>query len=112
MEVHELVCKAIDERKGFDIRDYDTQSLTPFMDHMIVASTNNLRQNNAIAQNIKDKLKENGYTGTIRQEGSQDSKWILLDLADVVVHLFVCEERQVYQLDRLYADVPVQRYDI
>ena len=112
MEVKEIVLKAIDERKGFNICDYDTRSLTPFMDDMIVASTNNLRQNNAIAQNIKDKLKESGYTRSIRQEGNQDSRWILIDLEDIVVHLFVDEERQVYQLDRLYADVPVKVYDL
>lgn len=112
MELNEIVLHAISERKGIDICDYDTKSLTPFVDHMIVASTTNLRQNNAIAQNIKDRLKEIGYKGFIHQEGGQDSKWVLLDLGEVVVHLFVSEERQVYQLDRLYADVPVRVYDL
>lgn len=112
MELNDIVLKAIDEKKGFDIRDYDTTQLTPFMDHMIVASTNNIRQNNAIAQNIKDRLRENGYRGSMRQEGTPESKWLLLDLKEVVVHLFVHDERQVYQLDRLYADVPVVVYDL
>lgn len=112
MELNDIVLKAIDEKKGFDIRDYDMQQLTPFMDHMIIASTNNIRQNNAIAQNIKDRLRENGYKGSIRQEGTQESKWVLIDLKDVVVHLFVHDERQVYQLDRLYADVPMTVYDL
>ena len=43
---------------------------------------------------------------------SADSRWLLIDLKDIVVHLFVREERQVYQLDRLYADVPVETYDL
>lgn len=112
MECREIILKAISEKKGFDIRDYDCQSLTPFMDHMIVASTSNIRQNNAIAQNIKDRLKEQGINREIRVEGDMQSKWILIDLQDVVVNLFVQEERQVYQLDRLYQDVPCHVYDL
>lgn len=112
VEFKEIVLKAISEKKGFDIKEYDTRSLTPFMDSMIVVSTTNIRQNNAIAQNIKDRLKENGFDGTIRIEGNADSKWLLIDLKEIVVQLFVKYERQVYQLDRLYRDVPVIEYDL
>ena len=112
VEFKEIVLKAISEKKGFDIKEYDTRSLTPFMDSMIVVSTTNIRQNNAIAQNIKDRLKENGFDGTIRIEGNADSKWLLIDLNEIVVQLFVKDERQVYQLDRLYRDVPVIEYDL
>lgn len=112
VEFKEIVLKAISEKKGFDIKEYDTRSLTPFMDSMIVVSTSNIRQNNAIAQNIKDRLKENGFDGTIRIEGNADSKWLLIDLKEIVVQLFVKDERQVYQLDRLYRDVPVIEYDL
>ena len=112
VEFKEIVLKAISEKKGFDIKEYETRSLTPFMDSMIVVSTTNIRQNNAIAQNIKDRLKENGFDGTIRIEGNADSKWLLIDLKEIVVQLFVKDERQVYQLDRLYRDVPVIEYDL
>lgn len=112
VEFKEIVLKAISEKKGFDIKEYDTRSLTPFMDSMIVVSTTNIRQNNAIAQNIKDRLKENGFDDTIRIEGNADSKWLLIDLKEIVVQLFVKDERQVYQLDRLYRDVPVIEYDL
>ena len=112
VEFKEIVLKAISEKKGFDIKEYDTRSLTPFMDSMIVVSTTNIRQNNAIAQNIKDRVKENGFDGTIRIEGNADSKWLLIDLKEIVVQLFVKDERQVYQLDRLYRDVPVIEYDL
>lgn len=112
VEFKEIVLKAISEKKGFDIKEYDTRSLTPFMDSMIVVSTTNIRQNNAIAQNIKDRLKENGFDGTIRIEGNADSKWLLIDLKEIVVQLFVKDERQVYQLDRLYRDVLVIEYDL
>lgn len=112
MELNQLVVDAILERKGDQVCDYDCRQLTPFMDHLIVASSTNIRQNNAIAQNIKDKIKENGLDISVRIEGDSNSKWLLVDLKEVVVHLFVKEERDVYQLDRLYADCPVQRYDV
>lgn len=51
------------KKKAQDVRVYDVTSLTPFMDSMIVCSTTNIRQNNAIAQNIKDRLREAGYMG-------------------------------------------------
>ena len=102
MEILDIVVHAICEKKAQDVRVYDVTSLTPFMDSMIVCSTTNIRQNNAIAQNIKDRLREAGY----------GSKWLLIDLKEVVVHLFVNEERQVYNLDRLYSDVPVKTYDL
>ena len=97
MEILDIVVHAICEKKAQDVRVYDVTSLTPFMDSMIVCSTTNIRQNNAIAQNI---------------EGDSGSKWLLIDLKEVVVHLFVNEERQVYNLDRLYSDVPVKTYDL
>lgn len=112
MEILDIVVHAICEKKAQDVRVYDVTSLTPFMDSMIVCSTTNIRQNNAIAQNIKDRLREAGYMGDMHIEGDSGSKWLLIDLKEVVVHLFVNEERQVYNLDRLYSDVPVKTYDL
>lgn len=112
MDVLNTVLKAISERKGENILVYDVSSLTPFLDTMVVASSSNLRQNNAIAANIRDRLKEAGYTGEIREEGTKDSKWLLIDLKDIVVHLFVSDERTMYGLDQLYGDVPVYTYDL
>ena len=82
---------------------------SPFMDTMIVCSTQNLRQNNAVVQSIKDKLKEEGLECDMRVEGRQDSKWILVDLKDVVVNVFVQDERDFYGLDKLYRDVFIDR---
>ncbi|MBD5423931.1 MAG: ribosome silencing factor [Allobaculum sp.] len=110
-KITELVIQAISEKKGHDIEVYDTTSLTPFMDTMIVASSDNLKQNYALAQNIKDRLFEAGYDGNYRVEGTSESRWILVDLKDIVIHLFADHEREVYSLDRLYQECPVQRFE-
>lgn len=104
-----VVIDAIEDKKGTDIRVYDMKTLSPFMDTMIVCSTQNLRQNNAVVQSIKDKLKEEGLECDMRVEGRQDSKWILVDLKDVVVNVFVQDERDFYGLDKLYRDVFIDR---
>ncbi|WP_294729612.1 ribosome silencing factor [uncultured Faecalibaculum sp.] len=105
----DVVIDAIEDKKGTDIRVYDMKDLSPFMDTMIVCSTSNLRQNNAVVQSIKDKLREENLNCDMRVEGRQDSKWILVDLQDVVVNVFVQDEREFYGLDRLYRDVFIDR---
>ena len=112
MELLDVVIQAITEKKGYDVCCYNVAEITPFMDYMIIVSTMNYRQNNAIAQNIKDRVHEFGYRGEYSVEGDGNSRWILIDLKDIVVQLFVQEERKVYDLDRLYADVPVKIYDL
>lgn len=111
-ELTKTVIDAIEDRKGTDIRVYDVRTLSPFLDTMIVCSTSNLRQNNAVVQSIKDKLKEEGLDIDMKVEGRQDSRWILVDLGDVVVNVFVNEERDFYGLDKLYRDVLVERHDL
>ena len=112
MSLKDVVIQAICEKKAMDVREYDCREITPIVDTMVVATSNNIRQSNAIAQNIKDRLKEANLSFEIRIEGKSDSKWLLVDLGSVVVHLFVKEEREVYQIDRLYADCPVVAYEL
>lgn len=111
-ELTRLALSAIESKKAEDIRIYDMKNLTPFVDVMIVCSTNNLRQNNAVVAALRDTLKEHGLAGQFNVEGRQDSRWILIDLGDVVVHVFVKEERDYYGLDRLYRDVLVEKRDV
>lgn len=111
MDVLDTAIKAISEKKATDIEVYDTTSVSPFMDSMIIASTDNVRQNNAVAQNIKDRLYEAGYDGDFKVEGTKESRWLLVDLKDIVIHLFVRDERNLYQLERLYSDCPMTRHE-
>lgn len=111
MDIKGIVLKAINEKKGDNVLVYDTTSVTPYMDCMIIASAANSLQANAIAQNIKDRLFEQGYEGSFKVEGDRDSRWILVDLKDVVVHIFTGEERLVYNLEKLYAECPSDKAD-
>ncbi|MCF0260958.1 MAG: ribosome silencing factor [Erysipelotrichaceae bacterium] len=112
MDVLKTVLEAISEKKGRDILVFNTMPVTPYMDTMIVVTADNNRQNAAIAENIKDRLFEAGYDGIYKVEGTKDSNWILVDLREIVIHLFTASERNVYQIERLYADCEHEVYDL
>lgn len=100
-----LIVNAIDEKKGMDIIVYEYAQLNPYIDYAILTSANNQRQIFAIANNIVDRAHEAGIP-VRRMEGDKDSRWILVDLYTVVVHVFLEEERKIYRLEQLYADLP------
>lgn len=100
------VVKAIDDKKGKDILIYDYHTLNPFIDYTIIASATNQRQVYALAANVVDEARLAGMK-VKRMEGDKDSKWILVDLDTIIVHLFLEDERSIYRLEQLYADLPV-----
>ena len=82
------VVDAIEDIKGFDITVMDVRKLTSMTSYMIVASATSSRQAKAIADNVREKLKEKGYAirGT---EGEKEGEWVLVDLNDIVAHIMV-----------------------
>lgn len=99
-----IILDAIANTKGEDVIVYDFTQVNPFIDRVIICSASNMRQVYAIATNVREKSKENHYS--LRMEGNQDSRWILLDIDEIIVHIFLDEEREVYRLERLYHDLP------
>lgn len=77
-----------------------------FCDFFIILTASSTRRAKAIADNIQEGLKKNNVL--IRnKEGGEDSEWILLDLFDIVVHIFSRNLREFYKLDRLWSDAPL-----
>ena len=108
-ELLTIVQKAIDEKKGERPILYEFSSLNPFIDHVVITSASNLRQVYAIAENVADRIKEHGLS--VRSiEGDRNSRWVLVDLHTVIVHVFLTEEREHFQLEKLYADLPKEDF--
>ncbi|MBQ2892471.1 MAG: ribosome silencing factor [Bacilli bacterium] len=97
----EIVLKAIDKAVLKDIIVYNIQEVTPFFDYSIITTATSSRQGHAAVEYLRDAAEENnilvkGYAD------SSDSSWFLVDLNNIIVHVFVNEERQRFNLDGLY----------
>jgi len=102
-ETLEIVVKACDDRKAEDIVALDMQGVSILTDYNVITHGNSDRQIGAIAQGVIDNAQENGIDIN-RIEGGGSNRWILIDLGDVVVHVFNQEERDFYQLEGLWTE--------
>lgn len=100
-----LVMGTLEELKARDVAQLDVASLTSVTDTMIVASGTSSRHIGALAESVVEKVKEAGCR-PLGIEGHQGSDWVLVDLGDLVVHVMLPETRQLYDLERLWSDLP------
>lgn len=98
----EIVVKALDDKKAFDIKVIKIDDLTILGDYFIIASGSSSTQVKALADIVDEKLSENGIEPN-HIEG-KTSGWILLDYGDVVIHVFSKDEREFYSLEKLWQD--------
>lgn len=105
-ELLELVVKAADSKKAEDIMAMDVSSISLLADQFVVMHGNNDRQVVAIAEAIVDSVEKAGYK-VKSVEGKDSSKWVLIDLGDVIVHVFHYTERSFYNLEKLWSDAPL-----
>jgi ribosome-associated protein len=75
-------------------------------DAFVITSGRNTRQVKTIAEEVEAKLKAEGGISPLRVEGLGDSQWVLLDYGDLVIHVFLDETRDFYDLERLWSDAP------
>lgn len=85
------------------------QGISDMTDYFVVCHGNNERQVQSIAKAVKEAVHEQDID-VKRMEGYQDARWILLDLANVVVHIFHKDERPYYNIEKLYQDAPIESY--
>jgi ribosome-associated protein len=99
----ELAFNAADDKRAEDIVVLDMKGVSLIADYFLICHGNSDKQVQAIARELKDKAEENGYA-VKRLEGFDQARWILVDLGDVVAHVFHKEERGYYNLERLWGD--------
>ncbi|GHE19875.1 ribosome silencing factor [Halomonas urumqiensis] len=100
-----LALDALEELKAKDIAQLDVSRLTSVTDLMLIASGTSTRHVSALAGSVVEKAKENGIQ-PLGVEGENGADWVLVDLGDVVVHVMMPETRELYDLERLWADLP------
>ena len=99
----QIIYKALDDKQAIDIKMIDIREISYIADYFIIASASNVNQMQAFIDNIETELiKEKLHLPKI--EGKRDSSWILMDFGDIVVNLFLDEERQFYDIEKLWRD--------
>ena len=103
-KILELVVKAADDKRAEDIMAMDVREVSILADYFVVMHGNSEKQVQAIADEIISH--KQGFE-VKRVEGRDSAKWLLIDLGDVVVHVFHYSERAFYNLEKLWSDAPL-----
>lgn len=103
------IVEAIQKKKVIQVEVLDVHELTPLTDLFIIAVGSNVRLTKAIADEVEEKLAEEGQH-PIHKEGYGSATWILLDYGQVIVHILEEENAQFYGLSRLWKDAPKINY--
>ncbi|MEH7109560.1 MULTISPECIES: ribosome silencing factor [Bacillaceae] len=100
-----LTVKAADDKRAEEIIALDMKGISLIADYFVICHGNSDKQVQAIAREIREKAMEKGYD-VKRMEGFDEARWVLIDLGDVVAHVFHRDERSYYNLERLWGDAP------
>jgi ribosome-associated protein len=102
----ELTVKAVEDKKALNVVALDLRNVSPISDYFVICHGNSDTQVQAIATEVRKVVHESGVN--IRGiEGVDSARWVLMDLGDVVVHIFHRDEREYYNIERLWSDAKV-----
>lgn len=100
--LRDLVVAALEDAKGQDIVVIDLVQRQTFADFLVIASGTSTRQVKAMADRVVQRAKAAGHP-PLGVEGEREAEWVLVDLADVVVHVMVPQTRAFYNLEKLWS---------
>lgn len=102
----EITVSAAENKKALDLIALDLQGISLIADYFVICHGNSDRQVQAIVNEIRNRVHEAGIT--IRGvEGFDVARWVLIDLGDVIVHVFHQDERKYYNIEKLWSDAKV-----
>ena len=104
LDLAKKIVSILDSKKATDIKAIEIKELSSLGDYFILASASNTSLTRALADEIDEKLSKEYGIEPKRIEGYQSATWILLDYYDVIVHIFYEETRDLYSLEKLWAD--------
>lgn len=102
-DIMKLAIEAIEERKGMDVVALDLADISLIADYFIICHGNSDVQVKTITTEIRKKMADHNVT-VKNIEGQDTARWVLIDLGDVIVHVFHREDREFYNLERLWSD--------
>jgi ribosome-associated protein len=106
--LRDLARTVLEDAKADDIQIIDLRDRGSFADFMLIASGNSTRQVKAAADRLVQRAKAAGLQ-PLGVEGDREAEWVLVDLADVVVHIMLPQTRAFYNLEKLWSTPPASR---
>ncbi len=104
-EIINLATEIAREKKADNIITLDMRGLSSIADYFFFCSAENTRQVKAIVEEISGQLKKSG--GRVKRiEGLRESRWVVMDCGEVLLHIFLAEAREFYSLETLWGDAP------
>lgn len=102
-EMARIAVRALEDKKGEDIRIIDISRVSVIADYFIIANGTNTNQVQALVDSVQEELFKAGIEAK-QVEGYSSASWILLDFNDIIVHVFSQEDRLFYDLERIWRD--------
>lgn len=109
-DVLERIADAIHQRHGYDVFALDMSEFPLTMDIFLLTSADNRVQCRAIADHVERTARDMGRR-LHHKEGYDEGSWILLDFVDLVVHVFLPDVRKYYNIEALWSDAPVKKFE-
>lgn len=106
-----MAARAASAKLGRDILVLGVEKLIGLTDAFLITSGTNPRQVRTISDEVQRQLKLAGNDRPLSVEGLDDARWVLLDYGDFIVHVFLEEARQFYDLEHLWGDAPSWAWD-
>jgi ribosome-associated protein len=110
-ELADRIAAIASDKKAHDIRVFDLRGIVSYTDFFVICSGGTERQTKAIHDAIHEELKNEAQLLPRRVEGLTESRWILMDYLDAVVHIFTPDARSFYRLEQLWGDAPSRTVD-
>ncbi len=107
-DLRDLARSALEDAKAEDIQVIDLRDRSSFADFILIASGRSTRQVKAAADRLVQRAKAGGLT-PLGVEGDREAEWVLVDLADVIVHVMLPQTRAFYNLEKLWSAPPASR---
>ncbi|MCF8296553.1 MAG: ribosome silencing factor [Saprospiraceae bacterium] len=108
----EVIINSIQEKKADEIVSLYLENIpNSICSYFVICQAKSSTQVNAIADSVLEMVKKETGLSPINKEGFENSEWILIDYFDIVVHVFQENSRNFYQLEKLWADAEIKKYD-
>ena len=105
-----LIAKALSSKKGLDVEVIKISDVSVLADYIVIATGTSSTHVKALADEVEYQLDEAGFSVS-QIEGHRGNGWILLDYIDIIVHVFDDKSREYYNLERLWEDGTVVKFD-